>query len=326
MINLETKYAGLKLKNPLIIGSSGLTNNAKRNKEFEKAGAAAIVLKSLFEEQIDMQGDVLLKQSVGFPEATDYVRNYVKANQVEQYLSLIKETKSLCSIPVIASINCYKSDAWVEFARQMQDAGADALELNVFYLCNNLDFSFDEIVNLYTSVIQNVKTHVSIPIIIKIGKYFSNIPALVNMLKFNGANGVVLFNRYYQPDININSMQLVSGQVFSSHSDLSDTLRWTAFVSGMVPDISIAASSGIHDWEDVIKCIVAGASAVQICSAAYTHGPNIFSQMLTCIEEWVNQAKYESLEEIKGRLSFSNAENASFYERAQFMKYFSDRD
>jgi len=326
MISTETKYAGLTLKNPLIVGSSGLTNNAKRNKEFEKAGAAAIVLKSIFEEQIEMQGDVLLKQSSGFPEATDYVRNYVKANQIEHYLTLIKETKAVCSIPVIASINCYKSDAWVEFARQMQDAGADALELNVFYMCHDLDFSFDEIINLYTSVIQNVKTHVSIPVIIKIGKYFSNIPALVNMLKFNGANGVVLFNRYYQPDININTMQLVSGQVFSSHSDLSDTLRWTALVSGIVPDISIASSSGIHDWEDVIKCIVAGASAVQICSAAYTHGPDIFSQMLTCLEEWMHQAKYKSIEEIKGKLSFSNAENASFYERSQFMKYFSDRD
>lgn len=326
MISTETKYAGLTLKNPLIVGSSGLTNSAKRNKEFEKAGAAAIVLKSLFEEQIDMQGDELLQDSSNFPEASDYVRNYVKAHQVDQYISLIKETKSVCSIPVIASINCYKSDAWAEFARQIEDAGADALELNVFFLCTELNFSFNEIINLYTSVLEKVKSKISIPIIIKLGKYFSNVPALVNTLKNNGADGVVLFNRYYQPDIDINSMQLVSGQVFSSHSDLSDTLRWTAFVSGMVPGISIASSSGIHDWEDVIKCIVAGASAVQLCSTVYTHGAGIFSQILTCIEEWMHQTKYRSLSEIKGKLSFSNAENASFYERSQFMKYFSDRD
>lgn len=326
MINTETNYAGLKLKNPLIIGSSGLTNNAARNKEFEKAGVAAIVLKSLFEEQIEMQSDRLLQNSSTIPEAADYIRNYAKAHQIDQYLSLIKDTKSGCTIPIIASINCYKSDAWVEYARQIQEAGADALELNVFYLCTDLNFSFDNVIQLYTSIIQNIKTHISIPIIIKIGKYFSNIPALVNMLKLQGTDGVVLFNRYYQPDININSMQLVSGQVFSSHSDLSDTLRWTALVSGAVPNISIASSSGIHDWEDVIKCMIAGADAVQLCSTVYAHGAEVFSQMLTCIEEWMHQFKYESLSEIKGKLSFSNAENASFYERSQFMKYFSDRD
>lgn len=326
MINIETSYAGLKLKNPLIVGSSGLTNNAVRNKEFEKAGAAAIVLKSLFEEQIEIQGDKLLHNSLNIPEAADYIRHYAKAHQVDQYLTLIKETKALCSIPVIASINCYKSDIWVEFARQVQEAGADAIELNIFYLCTDLNFSFDEIISLYTSIIQNVKAHISIPVIIKLGKYFSNIPALVNMLKVQGADGVVLFNRYYQTDIDINTMQLVSGQVFSSHSDISDTLRWTALVSGIVPGISIAASSGIHDWEDVIKCVAAGADAVQLCSTVYTHGAEVFTQMLTCLEEWMLQNKYEALSEVKGRLSFSNATNASFYERSQFMKYFSDRD
>lgn len=326
MVSTETTYAGLTLKNPLIVGSSGLTNSARRNKEFEKAGAAAIVLKSLFEEQINMQGEALLQEASNFPEASDYIYNYVKAHQVDQYISLIKETKSLCSIPVIASINCYKVDIWTEFARQIEDAGADALELNIFFLHTDPHLSFNKIIDLYISVIQNVKSQVSIPIIIKIGKYFSNIPALVHILKANGAAGVVLFNRYYQPDIDINSMQLVSGQVFSSHSDLSDTLRWTAFVSGIVPDISVASSSGIHDWEDVIKCIVAGASAVQLCSTVYTHGAGIFSQILTCVEEWMHQTKYRSLSEIKGKLSFSNAANASFYERSQFMKYFSDRD
>ncbi|MDR1407071.1 MAG: dihydroorotate dehydrogenase-like protein [Tannerella sp.] len=325
-MNIETKYAGLTLRNPLIIGSSGLTNSASRNREYEKAGAGAIVLKSLFEEQIEMQSDRLVRPS-DFPEAADYVAGYVKAHQLEQHISLIRETKALCSIPVIASINCYKIGTWTEYAAQLEMAGADALELNTFYLYTDPDDTQgDRAATLYTAILKEVKKTVSIPVIMKIGKGFTNIPALVSRLKSAGVNGVVLFNRYYQPDIDINKMQVISGTVFSSHSDLGDTLRWTAFVSGRVPGISIAASTGIHEWEDVIKCLLAGASAVQLCSAVYTHGAEIISQMLTCIEEWMIQSKYLSSNEFIGKLSFANVENPSFYERAQFMKYFSDRD
>jgi dihydroorotate dehydrogenase (fumarate) len=162
--------------------------------------------------------------------------------------------------------------------------------------------------------------------LMKIGKYFCNIPSLVNQLKGSGADGVVLFNRFYQPDVDINKMQIVSGQVFSSHSNLGDTLRWTALVSGKVPGISIASSSGVHDWEDVIKCLLVGASAVQLCSSIYMHGAEILTQMLTCIEEWMHLVKYQSLNEFIGKLNFSNIENPLQFERSQFMKYFSGRD
>lgn len=325
MIDMKTQYAGLTLRNPIIVGSSGLTNNAERNKEFEKAGAGAIVLKSLFEEQIEMQSDVLMQDS-DYPEAADYIRGYVKANQVNDYLDLIKKTKAVCSIPIIASINCYKADAWIEFAHQIELAGADALELNVFFMETEPTYNSEEIHNTYISIIRKVKETVSIPVIMKIGKTFSNIPALVNTLKANGANGVVLFNRYYQPDIDINSMQIVSGNVFSNHSDLSDTIRWTAIVSGKVPGISIASSTGIHDWEDVIKCLLAGASAVQMCSAVYTHGAEIISQVLTCIEEWMHQTHHQSVSQFCGKLNYANIPNPAIYERSQFMKYFSNRD
>lgn len=325
MIDMKTQYAGLTLRNPIIVGSSGLTNNAERNKEFEKAGAGAIVLKSLFEEQIEMQSDVLMQDS-DYPEAADYIRGYVKANQVNDYLDLIKKTKAVCSIPIIASINCYKADAWIEFAHQIELAGADALELNVFFMETEPTYNSEEIHNTYISIIRKVKETVSIPVIMKIGKTFSNIPALVNTLKANGANGVVLFNRYYQPDIDINSMQIVSGNVFSNHSDLSDTIRWTAIVSGKVPGISIASSTGIHDWEDVIKCLLAGASAVQMCSAVYTHGAEIISQVLTCIEEWMHQTHHQSVSQFCGKLNYANIPNPAMYERSQFMKYFSNRD
>ena len=295
MIDIKTQYAGLTLRNPIIVGSSGLTNKAERNRDFEKAGAGAIVLKSLFEEQIEMQSEALMQDS-DYPEAADYIRGYVKANQVNDYLELIKKSKELCTIPIIASINCYKADAWIDFARQIELAGADALELNVFFMETELT------------------------------EDFSNIPSLVNLLKVNGADGVVLFNRFYQPDIDINNMQIVSGNVFSNHSDLSDTIRWTAIVSGKIPGISIASSTGVHDWEDVVKCLLAGASAVQMCSAVYTHGAEIISQVLTCVEEWMHQAHYQSLSQFQGKLNYANIPNPAMYERSQFMKYFSNRD
>ena len=253
MIRTETKYAGLTLRNPLIIGSSGLTSKVERNKSFEEAGAGAIVLKSMFEEQIEAQSDVLMQEAADYPEAVDYVRHYVKANQSEEYLTMIRETKAQCTIPIIASVNCYKADTWVDFARQIEAAGADALELNVFYLCTDLYATGQEVVNVYTSILKKVKEQISIPVIMKIGKGFSNIPAVVNLLKGHGADGVVLFNRYYQPDIDIHSCQITSGQVFSSHSDLSDTLRWTALVSGILPDVSLAASTGVHEWKSNVS-------------------------------------------------------------------------
>lgn len=322
---MKTQYAGLTLRNPLIVGSSGLTNNAERNKEYEKAGAGAIVLKSLFEEQIEMQSETLM-QDFDYPEAADYIRGYVKANQVNDYLNLIKKTKEVCTIPVIASINCYKVDAWIDFAHQIELAGADALELNVFFMQTDLLYDGDQIRDLYVNIIRRVKETVSIPVIMKIGKTFNNIPALVHTLRINGADAVVLFNRFYQPDIDINNMQIVSGNVFSNHSDLSDTIRWTAIVSGKIPEIDIACSTGVHDWEDVIKCLLAGATAVQMCSAIYTHGAEIISQVLTCVEEWMHQAHFQSIDEFRGKLNYANIPNPSMYERSQFMKYFSNRD
>lgn len=325
MIDMKTQYAGLTLRNPLVVGSSGLTNSPERNKEFEKAGAGAIVLKSIFEEQIEMEGD-LLAQDSDHPEATDYVRSYVKANQVNSYLELIKRTKELCSIPVFSSINCYRSGEWADFARQTEMAGADAVELNVFTLQTSTVYNPGETFNTCVDILRRVKEAVTIPVVIKIGKNMDNIPALVNMLKANGADGIVMFNRFYQPDIDINHLQLVSGNVFSNHSDISDTIRWTAIVSGKVPGISIASSTGIHDWEDAAKCLLAGASAVQLCSALYTHGSEIIPQMLTCMEEWMHQMQFQSLAQLRGKLNYSNIPDPAIYERSQFMKYFSNRD
>ena len=323
--SLETSYAGLSLKNPLIVGSSGLTDSVEKIKNLEKAGVAAVVLKSLFEEQISMQSNWLLENG-DYPETNDYISQYVKSHEVANYLELIQQAKLSCRIPIIASINCYKSDFWTEFAHQIEMAGADAIELNIFAICTEINLSAEALENEYIRILNKVKGVVNIPVTVKIGKQFSNIPSLIYKLYANGASGVVLFNRFYQPDIDINKLQFVSGQVFSTHSDIADTLRWTAIVSGRVPQISLAASTGIQEWEDVVKCILAGASAVELCSTIYQHGNEMISQILRSFEEWMTSMNFKSIEPLIGKLNCRNIADPSLYERVQFMKYFSNRD
>ena len=327
MRNLETNYAGLRLRNPLIVGSSGLTNKAEQIGRWEEAGAGAVVLKSLFEEQIEAQGDALMVNAGDYPEAEDYVRKYVRAHGREEYLQLIRDSKAAChTIPVIASVNCYRADTWEDFASEIERAGADAIELNVFYLDTDIHADSRELINRYCAILKGVRRRVSIPVIMKIGKGFSTIPALVSRLQGFGADAVVLFNRYYRPDIDIERCRIVAAQPFSEPSELGDTLRWTAIVAGAVEGMPLAASTGIHTWQDVVKCILAGASAVQLCSALYKHGAKLLPEMLEQIGAWMERTKYESVEEFRGRLSFSNAADASMYERTQFMKYISSRE
>ncbi|MCE5204871.1 MAG: dihydroorotate dehydrogenase-like protein [Porphyromonadaceae bacterium] len=321
MINLETSFAGLKLKNPLIAGSSGLTNSIQKIQELEEAGIGAIVLKSLFEEQIENHSEKLLQLS-DYPEAADYIGTYIEMNHVEKYLELIRAAKEVCSIPIVASINCYKSARWVDFARTIQDAGADALELNLFVL-NAGEFNDSYLEDTYVNVVRELKKTIRIPLVIKMAKNISNLPGLVAKLKALGADGVVLFNRFYQLDIDIKSMEITSGPVFSNPADFSDTLRWTAIVSGHVPDFDVACSYGVHTWEDIIKGILAGAGGIQLCSILYEQGPEVIGEILTLMEEWMRQNNYSRIDEFKGKLSYANIESPALYERVQFMKYFS---
>lgn len=322
MINLETTFAGLKLKNPLIAGSSGLTNSIQKIRELEEAGIGAIVLKSLFEEQIENHSEKLSQLS-DYPEAADYINTYIEMNHVEKYLDLIRTAKETCSVPIVASINCYKSARWVDFAKTIQEAGADALELNLFVL-NAGEFNDSYLEETYVNVVRELKKILRIPLVIKMAKSISNLPGLVGKLKALGADGVVLFNRFYQLDIDIKKMEITSGPVFSNPADFSDTLRWTAIVSGRVPDFDIACSYGVHNWEDVIKGILAGAGGIQLCSVLYEQGPEVIGDILTLVEEWMQQNNYERLEAFRGKLNYANIASPYLYERVQFMKYFSN--
>jgi len=325
MINfLKTHFAGLNLPNPIIIASSGLTDTVEKNKELEKAGAGAIILKSIYEEQIEIQTNSTTQ--IHSQKVNDVNGNIEKSMQIADYLKLIQDTKKQCHIPVIASIICHKVGDWINFIRQIEMAGADAIELNILALCaDNTGYS-NLLERLYIKITEKVKALISIPVFIKINKYFSHLVQLATDLQAAGANGIVLFNRFYQPDIDINKLQIHSGDVFSFSADIADTLRWTPIISNKLPNLSVAACTGIHDWESVIKCILSGASAVEICSTVYQNGNEIISVMKRGIEEWMNIMNFRSIEEFQGKLDMVCLADPSLHERNQFRKYFTERD
>jgi len=325
MANIETSYLGLRLKNPIIGASSGFTSNIDKIKMLNDAGIGAIVLKSLFEEQImhDISRVIQTGDGVDYPEAADYIKSYTRDNSVRQYLDLINQAKETFEIPVIASINCFTANDWVEFARQIEIAGADAIELNVHVVNTDKNSDANDYGNLYCNIAGSVSKVVKIPVAIKLGSYFSNLVAVVNRLSVSGASGVVLFNRFYEPDIDIDKMIMTSGETFTNPADINRVLRWVAIVSDKVPSIDIAASTGIHDGQAVIKQLLAGAKAVQVCSAIYKGGPAVVTRMIDKLHGWMDDKGFASIDDFRGIMSYQKVQNAATYERAQFMKYFS---
>jgi dihydroorotate dehydrogenase (fumarate) len=329
MANLETTYLGLKLKNPLVAASSGITNSAEKIKKLEQAGIGAVVLKSVFEEQINNEVTSMLLQdshNAGYPEAEDYIRNYLRDNTLTKHIKLIEETKKTVDVPVIASINCVSASEWTTFAKDFQEAGADALELNIFYVPVDRHEKPGVLEQLYVDVLEKVKKEVSIPVAVKIGLYHSNIISMVDKLKAGGAKGVVMFNRFYEPDINLDKLELTSSEVFSSPVEIRHTLRWVGLVSSEVQDIDIAASTGIHDGKSVVKQILAGAKVAQLCSTLYINGNDVIPSMITEMETFMRKWNFKRLEDFRGRLSYKNIPDPLVYERSQFMKYFSGRE
>ncbi|MDP3434326.1 MAG: dihydroorotate dehydrogenase-like protein [Bacteroidota bacterium] len=325
MINLETKYMGLKLKNPIIVASSGLTNSVEKIKDLENAGAGAVVLKSIFEEQINNEVSDLINRDPQnlYPEAEDYIWNYTRNNSITRHLNLLSEAKKETEIPIIASINCMSASEWTVFAKDFENAGADALELNLFFVPTSRLRSSEEIEQLYLKIVSEVKKQVTIPVSVKIGYYYTNLVSMADRLVAHGANALVLFNRFYEPDINIEKMQITSSEVFSSPADIRRSLRWIGLISSQLPKVEIAASTGIHDGEAVIKQLLAGAQTVQVCSGIYINGSQLIAGMLTDLNAFMKKQNFKKIEDFRGRLSYKNIPDPMQYERAQFMKYFS---
>lgn len=324
MADLSTQYMGLKLRNPIVVGSSGLTNSIENIIKINEAGAGAVVLKSLFEEQINYAVSKTFNESetnYGYTEAHDYISNYTEEKDLDRYLGLISEAKSKVDIPVMASVNCVSASQWTSFAKKIEEAGADALELNMFVLPSDPKHSPDENEKVYFEILQSVIKQLSIPVSAKISYYFSGLANTALKLSWTGIKGLVLFNRFFSPDIDIDKFEVTSANVFSTPSELPISLRWVAMLSPQV-HCDIAASTGIHDGKAVIKQLLAGAKSVQLASVLYKSGFDQIGGMLIEVEEWMDKHNFANTSDFIGKLSYKAAENPAAYERVQFMKHF----
>ncbi len=328
MPDLSTSYMGLKLKSPIIASSSGLTNSLQDIMELEKNGAGAIVLKSLFEEEIvtEMEHELNKMQSENYlyPETMEFYENYDVEDTLTSYLKLIDDCKKNVSIPIIASINCISSHNWPYFAKSLEEAGADALELNISILPSDPESTCAENEKVLFDIIKAVKHEVSIPISVKISSYFSNLAGIVSQISRTGVDGIVMFNRYYSPDIDINNFDVIPAPLFSTPSDYIIPLRWISIMSERV-ECDLAASTGVHDGNTLIKMILGGAAAVQVASTLYKNGFAHMQLMLNELKNWMEQKDFSNIKQIKGMLSQSRSVNPAGYLRIQFMKHFSQK-
>lgn len=323
MPDLSTTYLGLSLRNPLLVGSCGLTGSLDSIKELAENGAGAVVLKSLFEEQIQAEySHNLAHYNSDHPASLDYIRQYTRNSAVDGYLRLIADAKKAVSVPIIASINCISDKEWISFARSVESQGADALELNISLLPSNPDRSAQENENIYFDILEKVRLQVTIPIVLKMSRYSSTLANLVARLSWTDkVDGFVLFNRYYRPDIDIESMTIKAADIFSSPLESIETLRWIALLSRST-DRDLAASTGIHDSEGLIKQLLAGATAVEVVSTLYQNGPQQITRMLEGLSQWMAAHSFENIEAFRGILSYQKTENPAAYERIQFMKQY----
>jgi dihydroorotate dehydrogenase (fumarate) len=324
MANLKTQFFGLELKSPVIAASSSMTADLNQIKKLAKAGAGAIVLKSIFEEEIDTQLQEELTKSRDLepdPEYLDYFDYIIKDENLKDYTNLIKQAKEAVDVPIVASVSCISASDWVLFAQKLAEAGADALELNLFLLPADVYKTSYHNEQFYFETIKKVLEVVSIPVSIKISHYFSNLGNVVKKLSETGVAGITLFNRFYSPDIDIRNETVIGADVLSHDNDYLLPLRWTGILSSKI-DCPLSATTGIHAAETVIKFLLAGASAVQVASVLYNGGAEMISQFNEEIAEWMDEKAYTEINDFKGKLAISS-KHVAVYERAQFMKYFS---
>ncbi len=326
MADLTATFAGINLKNPIIIGSSGLTDSIEGVKELEKQGAAAVVIKSLFEEEIirELEASYNSMSSDGFlyPETLEFYE-YLDSppESPARYIELISHLKDSVSIPVIPSINCVTSSQWTYFPGQVEKAGADALELNIFILPSDFKRSAEENEKVYFAIIREVLNQVKIPVIVKLSPYFSNLGSFLQKISQSGIKGLVLFNKFYNPDFDLDTFAVTSGGTLSSPSDIFLSLRWIAIMAERT-SCDLAASTGVHDALGLIKQLLAGATAVEIASTIYKNGTPQIGIMLKELEKWMAAKKFSSISDFRGKLSQAKSINPASYERVQFMKYF----
>jgi dihydroorotate dehydrogenase (fumarate) len=324
MANLSTTYMDLSLKNPIVPSASPLSRDLDGIKKMEEAGAAAITLYSLFEEQIDREAvlldEILENQKNRYAEMTDFFPepDVFRRDEIA-YLELIRQAKEATDIPVIASLNGYSEGGWTNYAKLFEEAGADAIELNLYIIPTSHRLTGSQVESVYLNVLQNVKDQVSLPVALKLSPFFSSLPHLATVLSRAGADGLVLFNRFYQPDLDIEALTSRRKLVLSTSEEMRLPLRWIGILYGNLPS-SLALTSGVHTPEDVIKAVMAGADIANVCSVLLQEGVEHLRTLVKGVDMWLDRHDYDSLAEIKGILSHKDTPNPAAFERANYVQ------
>ena len=324
-MNLETRYLGLSLKNPLVPSASPLSSNVDTVKEMEDAGASAVVIYSLFEEQITKENQALdhflTTSGESYAEALSYFpqpREYHNLH-AEDYLNHITKLKDAVDMPVISSLNGVSKGGWISYAKKMEEAGADAIELNIYYIAADPELTSETVEQMYLDDLKAVKETVNIPVSVKLGPYFSSFANMAVRLEKAGADGLVLFNRFYQPDIDLENLEVEPTLALSSSFEKRLPLRWIAMLRPHL-ECSLAATTGIHSAEDAIKMILAGADVTMMASVLLHHGVGVLGRMIKEIERWMEEKEYESIEEMRGAMSSASVADPAAFERANYIR------
>lgn len=326
MINLSTHYLGLPLKNPIVPSSSPYSRDIDSIKKMAEFGASAVVLHSLFEESIIASEEATLRflhqQDMGFGEASSFFPVHTDdcfRTELDEYLEHIQHAKKAVDIPIIASLNGISIGGWVEFAKKIEAAGADALELNAYYVASDIFESATEVEARYIRLLKELKYHVKLPITMKLGSQFSSLGHFVKCLESAGANGVSLFNRFYQPNIDLETRHVEPSLNLSSSYESLLRIHWIASLYGKV-HLSLAATGGIHTAEDALKALMAGADITHVCSAMLKQGPEVIATILQGITQWMEEHEYHSIKQLKGSVCRQHALDPSAYDRANYVE------
>jgi dihydroorotate dehydrogenase (fumarate) len=324
MVDLTTTYLGLRLKNPLVASPSPLSEKVENIIKMEQAGLSAVVLYSLFEEQIiheSLELDHYLTHGTeSYAEAVSYFPNVGKYSLTpDKYIGHLAKVKKAVSIPVIGSLNGVSSGGWIRYAREMQDAGADAIELNIYFLPNDLEIQSGELEETYATLVRDVCDQVQIPVAVKLSPFFTSLPNMAQRLVQAGARGLVLFNRFYQPDFDLEALDVVPNLVLSTSHELRLPLRWIAMLYGRI-QAEFALTSGVHNGQDAVKAVMAGASAVMTTSALLKHGIGRAAEILSEFSNWMEEHEYEAVTQMKGSMSQRAVAEPAAFERANYMK------
>lgn len=318
-MNLKTRYLGLELKNPIIVSSSKLTGSVEKIADLEEKGAGAVILKSIFEEQIllDTQKMVDNIDTSMHAEAFNLFSDSTIGHFLDEYINLINKAEKKVSIPVIPSINCTTAGNWIEYAKRFEKVGAPALELNIFIQPYDIKKTSQEFEDTYINILKKIKKEINIPVAIKISSFFTGLANVAKRFADEGANALVLFNRYYRTDIDIDKLKVINGPIMSNHEELFIPLQWIALLAGKIKT-DISATTGVHSGKDVIKLLLAGATTVQLCSVLYQNGTGYITDILKELENWMKAHNYNSVDDFRGLMSEEN--RVDNYKRVQFIK------